>query len=308
MRVDSRQDQKRLRQRRAQAIRRRKIRRLKIIGMLAALIIVGWGTALIFQGQSSKAGSESAEPAVATRTVPDQTSTGIALGEGTGSELQQLAAGNPEIEQIIQNSHLYPEELLTMLAKNLETLDYVRQYPDRKGGVPSTTLDEAIVRGEIPLLIQWDSRWGYAAYGERLLGFNGCGPTAIAMVAAGLTGRSDITPYTVAEYCQNNGLLAETNDTSWDLMTTGCMEFGITGTELGLQEDVMATTLDNGLPIICSVGPGDFTDNGHFIVLTGYQDGKFRINDPNSRIRSERLWSYAELADQIVNMWYFQEI
>ena len=53
------------------------------------------------------------------------------------------------------------------------------------------------------------------------------------------------------------------------------------------------------------MGPGDFTATGHFLVLTGWEDGKFRINDPNSRENSERLWAYEEIQDQIRNLWAF---
>ncbi|MCD8152609.1 MAG: C39 family peptidase [Clostridiales bacterium] len=37
------------------------------------------------------------------------------------------------------------------------------------------------------------------------------------------------------------------------------------------------------------MGPGDFTTGGHFIVLTGIDsDGNVIVNDPNSRINSEK--------------------
>ena len=36
----------------------------------------------------------------------------------------------------------------------------------------------------------------------------------------------------------------------------------------------MKAELDAGHPIVVNVGPGDFTDTGHFMVITGYDDGK----------------------------------
>ena len=50
--------------------------------------------------------------------------------------------------------------------------------------------------------------------------------------------------------------------------------------------------------------PGDFTTKGHFIVIVGAEEG-FRVNDPNSRIRSNQLWSYERLSTQIGNLWAF---
>ena len=51
--------------------------------------------------------------------------------------------------------------------------------------------------------------------------------------------------------------------------------------------------------------PGDFTTTGHFIVLAGVEDGKIRVNDPNSVKRSEELWDYETLEYQINNLWAY---
>lgn len=50
-----------------------------------------------------------------------------------------------------------------------------------------------------------------------------------------------------------------------------------------LTEEQVGAELAAGHPIICSVGPGDFTQNGHFIVLTGYENGVIKVNDPFSQ-------------------------
>lgn len=220
-------------------------------------------------------------------------------------ELKAMEEQDGRIRNVVEHAEEYPEKVLKMLAKNIETLDFVLDYFDKKDLPCSETIGESEINGEIPLLIQWDERWGYGSYGSSMVAVSGCGPTCIAMVASGLTGRTDITPYSVASYSEENGFLTPELDTSWDLMTYGCEEFDITGTMLGLDEAAMANTLNGGCPIICSMGPGDFTESGHFIVLTSYEDGAFHVNDPNSRIRSGQTWSYEMLKDQIVNMWYY---
>ena len=58
-----------------------------------------------------------------------------------------------------------------------------------------------------------------------------------------------------------------------------------------------------GNPIICIMGPGDFTDEGHFIVMTGYDDGFVYINDPNSRANSQKAWELSSIIGQIKNLW-----
>ena len=67
----------------------------------------------------------------------------------------------------------------------------------------------------------------------------------------------------------------------------------------------MEQSLKAGKPIICSVGPGDFTTKGHFIVISQMQNGMFVVNDPNSKKNSDIPWSYEQLSPQIKSMWNF---
>lgn len=201
----------------------------------------------------------------------------------------------------------YPEQLLDMLARNEEMLDYVSDFPQKKGTVSGNTVGE-VQKGTFPLLLQWDKRWGYGEYGGSYIAINGCAPTALSMVVAGLTGKNSVTPYKIAKYAEKKGYYVEGVGTSWELMTKGSKHYGVQGTELGLSKDEIFHALEGGNPIICSMLPGDFTTEGHFIVLIGVKDGKIQVNDPNSRARSENLWNYDKLKGQIKNLWVFEEI
>lgn len=220
------------------------------------------------------------------------------------SGLAVMALVNPKVREIMANKDQYPEQLIELLQNNEETADFVFDYPEKKDTAPADTVGE-VVQGQVPLLLQWDERWGYAFYADDMIAVNGCGPTAIAMVAAGLTGDNTVTPYKVAQFSAGNGYYAGDSGTSWTLMTDGAQQFGIYGEEMGLSEDEVFSALENGHPIICSMRPGDFTTTGHFIVLTGIEDGKIQVNDPNSRVRSEKLWDYSRLEYQINNLWVY---
>ena len=220
------------------------------------------------------------------------------------SSLAVMALVNPKVREIMANKDRYPEQLIELLQNNEETADFVFDYPEKKDTAPADTVGE-VVQGQVPLLLQWDERWGYAFYADDMIAVNGCGPTAIAMVAAGLTGDNTVTPYKVAQFSAGNGYYAGDSGTSWSLMTEGAQQFGIYGEEMGLSEDEVFSALENGHPIICSMRPGDFTTTGHFIVLTGVEDGKIRVNDPNSRVRSGKLWDYSRLEYQINNLWVY---
>lgn len=219
--------------------------------------------------------------------------------------LVALARDDMRVADILACAELYPEEILKMLAKYPETVSFAEEYLYEKDTPAADTIG-TVRKGEIPLLLQWDKRWGYAEYGDFLIATTGCGPTCVAMVAAGLTGDVSITPKVVADYAEEHGYYESGVGSKWTLMTEGAENFGIKATELNLDETVLYSRLEAGSPVICSVGPGDFTTNGHFIVLAGVEDGKIRVNDPNSIINSGRLWTYQELASQICNLWAFE--
>lgn len=221
------------------------------------------------------------------------------------SKLYTLSQKHPEFKNIYQNMNAYPESLLASLCNTPEMIDFVRGYPGSANTAYGNITKKELSEG-IPLLIQWDKRWGYASYGNSDIGISGCAPTCLSMVISGLTGNKTVTPYKIAKFAEKNKYYIEGTGTSWSIMTDGASSFGITGTEIPLSKDIVFSHLDNNQPIICSVRPGDFTTAGHFIVLTKTENGQIKVNDPNSRSRS-RLWSYETLEKQIKNLWAFSK-
>ena len=209
-----------------------------------------------------------------------------------------------DLDPVYQQAGNMSDTLRQLVKNNPETIDFVRDYPTKKDVPPAETIGE-VTAGVIPHLLQWDERWGYQIYGDNMIAVNGCGPTVISMVASGLTGDNTITPYRVAKFAEQNGYYEGDAGTSWALMTEGAAQFGVYGEEMGLSEEAVFSSLENGNPIICSMSPGDFTTTGHFIVLVGIEDGKIRVNDPNSVKRSEKLWDYETLYPQISNLWVY---
>ena len=209
-----------------------------------------------------------------------------------------------DLDPVYQQAGNMSDTLRQLVKNNPETIDFVRDYQTKKDVPPAENIGE-VTAGVIPHLLQWDERWGYQIYGDNMIAVNGCGPTVISMVASGLTGDNTITPYRVAKFAEQNGYYEGDAGTSWALMTEGAAQFGVYGEEMGLSEEAVFSSLENGNPIICSMSPGDFTTTGHFIVLVGIEDGKIRVNDPNSVKRSEKLWDYETLYSQISNLWVY---
>ena len=195
----------------------------------------------------------------------------------------------------------WPRSLIALLDRNPETESFVLNYPNRKEsaeGVFSWEDDTTV-----PLLMQWDPRWGYETYGSDYLAVTGCGPTCLAMAGLYLTGDENMRPDQIAAFAQRNGYYASGYGSSWTLISEGGPQLGLSVTELPLVRKKIIDALDAGMPVILAMGPGDFTTAGHYIVLTGVEDGLFRVNDPNSYANSAVLWSYEQLESQIRNIW-----
>ena len=152
------------------------------------------------------------------------------------------------------------------------------------------------------MFLQWDERWGYEAYGSSMIAVNGCGPTCLSMVASYILNDSRMNPKWMAQFSEQNGYIND-NGTLWALMSQGVKKLGLESVQIDIDEKRVKDNLEVGNPIICSVGPGVFTTEGHFIVLTGLENGKIIINDPNSVKNSEKLWEFSDIEDQIKNMW-----
>lgn len=205
--------------------------------------------------------------------------------------------------EVIQTSSEYPAEMVKLAQRNEETIDYVYDYPQRKDQTVSVDLSAEASGDSVPLLMQWDARWGYLPYGDGLVGYTGCGPVSLSMAALYLTGDPQWTPAEVTKLAVDQGYCVPGNGTSWTLIGEGSELLGLHAEELPLMESIMRDELGEGHPIIVVVGPGDFTDSGHFMVIVGCDEEGFQINDPNSYENSAKTWSYDVLSPQIENLW-----
>ena len=218
---------------------------------------------------------------------------------------------NNMIAAFAQQHHLqaeaWPDDLVAFLEKNPEAKDFVLNYPLKKNLDPTIDLSEYTNGDSVPLFMQWDERWGYNPYAGELMGLSGCGPTCLSMVCIYLLKDAKYSPEYVANFAERNGYSVSGNGSAWTLISSGGKELGLNVTEIPLDENRIIRNLEAGNPIICVMGPGDFTTTGHFIVMTQCVDGKIKVNDPNSKARSEILWELSGITDQIRNLWVCQK-
>lgn len=197
----------------------------------------------------------------------------------------------------------YPQSLVALLERNPETEKFVLEYPIASKEAAAVDLSEYENCETVPLFLQWDQRWGYIRYGSDVAGLTGCGPVCLSMAAFYLTGNASYSPDNMIRFASQNGYYVSGSGSSWTLISEGAAKLGFDVTEIPLDKNRILSNLEVGNPIICAMGPGDFTTTGHFIVLVGCQDGLLQVNDPNSIQNSQTLWSYEDICGQIRNLW-----
>lgn len=203
----------------------------------------------------------------------------------------------------IMNSTQYPKQLQELALKNEEALEFVYDYPTEHVKEHTIDLTEEASMDSVPLFVQWDKRWGYEKYSGNFFAASGCGPTTLSMVVVYLTHNREASPIAVAKYSKEAGYSVDGSGSSWTLISEGCRHYGVKAKTVALDESRMKVELDAGHPIVVNVGPGDFTDTGHFMVITGYDDEGFSINDPNSIEKSGKRWLFKNISSQIRAVW-----
>ena len=221
--------------------------------------------------------------------------------------LETVTEPEPDLEAFAREHGLtldqWPTALLERMELDPEITEFVFNYPLKKDASPQIDLSEYLNSDSVPLLLQWDERWGYNEYSNNFMGLSGCGPTCLSMVCIYLLNDATYTPPYIAAFAQENGYVSKGNGSAWTLISKGGVKLGLDITEIPLVKKRITNNLQAGNPIICVVRSGFFTRTSHFIVLTEYSDGYVKVNDPFSPQQSAQLWNLDEVMTQIKNLW-----
>lgn len=168
---------------------------------------------------------------------------------------------------------------------------------------PKSTPQAEWTKGRTPCLYQKDSQWASEEYANGTIGTHGCGPTALTMAYIRLTGKTDTDPAKMAKFTERCGFI-DNGLTSWLLMSQGAEMLGLTSNVVPANAQAVKDELLADNQVICSVHEGDFTSDGHFILLTDMNaDGTVEIRDPNSEERTARSWDLGRVISQCDNIW-----
>lgn len=283
------------------------------IALLAAILLVTTIVVVIVFVSRNKAGDEPGESLpliVETEPQPSETydlittlsQTPITNYEDARSVITQYAEANGKTLAD------YPTVLVDLLAREPDALRFVLEYPFREAAAGEIDLSGETNMLEVPSFVQWDQRWGYKPYGTGIMGTTGSGPTCLSMAAVYLLKNTDMTPAWIADYGINNGYVDDTTDNgAWcSLMTDGAYNLGIDVVQITVEEDRIKRNLDVGNIALCQSNIGASGNEGHYFLITGYDETGFIVVDPYLPSNSSRTWTITELENTVQRIWVYR--
>lgn len=166
--------------------------------------------------------------------------------------------------------------------------------------------------------LQTDARWKNKDYSapsgeskKRTIGSSGCGPTCAAMLIETITGKT-FTPADACAWSLKHGYKAPNQGTYYSYFAPQFKAHGIACEQLNWKnvygkpsDPVHAKAFDllkKGYYLIAVMGKGLWTTSGHFVVVW-WEDGKVRINDPNSTAANRTSGSLSTFKSQVKYYW-----
>lgn len=197
----------------------------------------------------------------------------------------------------------YPESLQKLYKENFEAADFVVSYPKEKDKNKKVSLKGYKKVNAMPLFLQWDKQWGYMQYGGDFAGITADGPMCFAMIGYHFTGDEKFSPDKIITYASENNYYKKGFGTHPLLFTNGSAEFGLSAVQITPSSENIIASLQNGSAVVCYMGPGTFATTSRYVVIHSFSDGYLMINDPNSKINSEKQWLFTDIASQIKGAW-----
>lgn len=153
---------------------------------------------------------------------------------------------------------------------------------------------------DITYYYQAGEEWADQPYGTDTIGPYGCGPTVMAMAVSSMTD-TDADPAVMADWAVEHGYWARGSGSYHSIVMGTAQDFGM-GAEPFPSRDVaeLRAALWQGKLLVALVGPGHFTNGGHFILIRGVTlGGDVLVADPNSPERSLMLWDPQIILDEL---------
>lgn len=147
---------------------------------------------------------------------------------------------------------------------------------------------------------QGDDAWAEQPYGSDRIGRYGCGPVALAMAISSMTDET-IDPVQAAQEAVAAGYWAKGQGSYLSIVTGLAKKHGLHAEAVESKTvDSVQDALLSGKLLVALMGPGHFTNGGHFILIRGITlQGTLLVADPNSIDRSLQEWDPQLILDEL---------
>lgn len=167
--------------------------------------------------------------------------------------------------------------------------------------------------------LQTDSKWSsisYAtAYETATIGGSGCGPTAMAMAIATWVD-SSVTPVETCAWSVANGYKATGNGTYHSYFVPQAAAYGLECEKVNTDSllyydrttsqpyhDIAKEAVEEGHLVVCLMGPGNWTNGGHYILWYDVDGDDVLINDPASTSSTRERNTHELLMQEVRYYW-----
>ena len=235
---------------------------------------------------------------------PD-TWTAIAKAAPTCSTAKNRTSGYTLALQLLLGGNLTPDGVYGPRTKAAVVV-YQDAHNLGKDGICGPKTWNAMIVGAEPVPVpkfvqpvdykQGDKRWGSKMYSnhndpKQTMSNSGCGPTADADVVATLKDPA-VTPWTIAQLSMEWGDRSTNNGTDWTLFKPHTQDYyKFTKVVKTANYDAFKACVDAGGYVVCSMKPGYWTKQGHFICAWKYDGTYTYANDPASSTRKKQKTS-----------------
>lgn len=200
-----------------------------------------------------------------------------------------------------EESGSVPEAEEIPAASTVEPPPEVPVVPVGVDGIYQLSLTSSI--GTLTYYNQSDVRWANYLYGgsDPMTAY-GCGPTALAMLVTSFT-EETCTPSDMAAWAAANNYWAPGSGTKHSFIPEGAAAFGFQVDSFrDFTPEGVFSELASGHILVALVGPGHFSDSGHFLIIADYWSGnQVRIADPASADRTQKSWDVQIILDELYN-------
>lgn len=161
--------------------------------------------------------------------------------------------------------------------------------------------DVTFTDASIPVVYfnQQDERWNNKLYAGSTIGVAGCGPTTMAMVVSTLTDKT-VNPEEMAFWAELNGHACNGNGSYHSIVPAIAEQYSLNVKRAGASNgQEIVDALASGKLVVAIMGPGNFTDSGHFLLLRGVtKEGKILVADSYTYSFCNKEWDLSLIMAQ----------